>query len=63
VIAPEVVQAIAAQTAGESLASWGTLDPTPSRPTLLRGLDTLSVPTLVLWEAKMPASLGRRRTG
>jgi len=49
IAAPEVVQAIAAQTAGESLASWGTLDPTPSPPDPPERLDTLSVPTLVLW--------------
>ena len=49
IAAPEVVQAIAAQTAGESLASWGTLDPTPSPPGPPERLDTLSVPTLVLW--------------
>jgi pimeloyl-ACP methyl ester carboxylesterase len=49
IAAPEVVEAIAAQTAGESLASWGTLDPTPSPPDPPERLDTLSVPTLVLW--------------
>ncbi|HEV7613874.1 MAG TPA: alpha/beta hydrolase [Steroidobacteraceae bacterium] len=49
VAAPEVVQTIAAQTAGESLATWGTLDPTP-RPRGSRvRLETLTVPTLVLW--------------
>ena len=45
---PEVVAAIAAQTAGESLATWGTLDPTPPPASVVR-LDSLSVPTLVLW--------------
>jgi pimeloyl-ACP methyl ester carboxylesterase len=49
IAAPEVVEAIAAQTAGESLASWGVLDPTPSPPDPPERLDTLSVPTLVLW--------------
>jgi pimeloyl-ACP methyl ester carboxylesterase len=49
VAAPEVVQTIAAQTASESLATWGTLDPTP-RPHASRvRLETLTVPTLVLW--------------
>jgi pimeloyl-ACP methyl ester carboxylesterase len=49
VIAPaEVVTAIAAQTAEESLATWGTLDPTPMPASAVR-LETLSVPTLVLW--------------
>jgi pimeloyl-ACP methyl ester carboxylesterase len=49
VIAPaEVVTAIAAQTAEESLATWGTLDPTPVPASAVR-LDTLIVPTLVLW--------------
>jgi pimeloyl-ACP methyl ester carboxylesterase len=45
---PEVVAAIAAQTAEESLATWGTLDPTPPPASAVR-LDSLSVPTLVLW--------------
>ncbi len=49
IAAPEVVGAIAAQTAGESLASWGTLDPTPAPPAPRERLDFLSVPTLVLW--------------
>jgi pimeloyl-ACP methyl ester carboxylesterase len=49
IAAPEVVAAIAAQTAGESLASWGTLDPTPAPPNPPERLDTLSVPTLALW--------------
>jgi pimeloyl-ACP methyl ester carboxylesterase len=46
---PQVVDTIAAQTAGESLASWGTLDPTPTPPQPPDMLNTLSVPTLVLW--------------
>jgi pimeloyl-ACP methyl ester carboxylesterase len=49
IAAPEVVEAIAAQTAGESLASWGVLDPTPPPSEPLERLDTLSIPTLVLW--------------
>jgi len=49
IAAPEVVAAIAAQTAGESLESWGTLDPTPAPPNPPERLDTLSVPTLALW--------------
>jgi pimeloyl-ACP methyl ester carboxylesterase len=49
IAAPEVVEMIAAQTAGESLATWGTLDPTPPPPGPPVRLDTLSVPTLVLW--------------
>lgn len=49
IAAPEVVDAIAAQTAGESLASWGTLDPTPAGPDSMKGFDALSVATLVLW--------------
>ena len=49
IAAPEVVDAIAAQTAGESLASWGMLDPTPAPRAPPDRLDTLSVPTLVLW--------------
>ena len=49
IAAPEVVQAIAAQTAAESLATWGTLDPTPPPPAPPTRLDALSVPTLVLW--------------
>jgi pimeloyl-ACP methyl ester carboxylesterase len=49
IAAPEVVDAIAAQTAGQSLASWGTLDPTPAPPNSPDRLNTLTVPTLVLW--------------
>jgi pimeloyl-ACP methyl ester carboxylesterase len=49
IAAPEVVAAIAAQTAGESLASWGVLDPTPAPRASPEKLDSLSVPTLVLW--------------
>ena len=49
IAAPEAVDAIAAQTAGESLATWGTLDPTPAPPAPPVRLDALSVPTRVLW--------------
>jgi pimeloyl-ACP methyl ester carboxylesterase len=46
---PDVVEIIAAQTAGESLASWGVIDPTPMPTEAPERLDTLSIPTLVLW--------------
>jgi pimeloyl-ACP methyl ester carboxylesterase len=49
IAAPEVVDAIAAQTAGEWLASWGTLDPTPMPPDPPDEIEQLTVPTLVLW--------------
>jgi pimeloyl-ACP methyl ester carboxylesterase len=49
IAAPELVQAVAAQTAGTTLAGWGTLDPTPPPPEPAEKLETLSVPTLVLW--------------
>jgi pimeloyl-ACP methyl ester carboxylesterase len=49
IAAPGVVETIAAQTAGESLATWGTLDPTPPPSRPAERLDALSVPTLVLW--------------
>jgi pimeloyl-ACP methyl ester carboxylesterase len=49
IAAPGVVEIIAAQTAEESLATWGTLDPTPTRSRPPERLDLLSVPTLVLW--------------
>jgi pimeloyl-ACP methyl ester carboxylesterase len=49
IAAPGVAEAIAAQTAGESLATWGVIDPTPPPPAPVERLDTLSVPTLVLW--------------
>jgi len=49
IAAPQVVDAIAAQTAAETLASWGTLDPTPAPPARSVRLDALRVPTLVLW--------------
>jgi pimeloyl-ACP methyl ester carboxylesterase len=49
IAAPDVVATIAAQTAGESLASWGVIDPTPPPPDASEKLDTLSIPTLVLW--------------
>jgi len=49
IAAPQVVKTIAAQSAGQSLASWGTLDPTPAPTVPSDRLDTLTVPTLVLW--------------
>jgi pimeloyl-ACP methyl ester carboxylesterase len=49
IAAPDVVAAIAAQTAGESLASWGLIDPTIPPPDAPERLETLSIPTLVLW--------------
>jgi pimeloyl-ACP methyl ester carboxylesterase len=49
VAAPQVVNTIAAQSAGQSLASWGTLDPTPAPSGPVDHLDRLAVPTLVLW--------------
>ena len=49
VAAPEVVRTIAAQTAGEWFTGWGTVDPTPVPPEPPERLETLSVPTLVLW--------------
>jgi pimeloyl-ACP methyl ester carboxylesterase len=49
IAAPEVVAAIAAQSAGQSLASWGTLDPIPAPPNPPERLDSLLVPTLALW--------------
>jgi pimeloyl-ACP methyl ester carboxylesterase len=49
VAAPEVVNTIAAQTAAEWLASWGTLDPTAMPPEPADELEKLTVPTLVLW--------------
>jgi pimeloyl-ACP methyl ester carboxylesterase len=58
VAAPHVVKTIAAQSAGQSLASWGTLDPTPAPPVPSDRLDTLAVPTLVLWGSE-DASLSR----
>jgi pimeloyl-ACP methyl ester carboxylesterase len=49
-IAPApVVAMIAAQTAAESLATWGTMDPLPAPPSPPERLENLSVPTLVLW--------------
>ena len=44
-----MVALIAAQTATQSLATWGVIDPTPMPPTQSEKLETLSVPTLVLW--------------
>jgi pimeloyl-ACP methyl ester carboxylesterase len=49
IAAPEVVEAIAAQTAGTSLATWGTMDPTSLPPAPAPRFESLSVPTLVLW--------------
>jgi pimeloyl-ACP methyl ester carboxylesterase len=49
IAAAGVVETIAAQTAGESLASWGVIDPTPVPPGAVERLETLSTPTLVLW--------------
>jgi len=49
IAAPQVVEAIAAQTAGESLASWGVIDPTAVPQAPPENLASLSVPTLVLW--------------
>jgi pimeloyl-ACP methyl ester carboxylesterase len=58
IAAPQVVDTIAAQSAGQSLASWGTLDPTPAPPAPADKLDTLAVPALVLWGSE-DAGLGR----
>lgn len=49
IAAPEFVAIIAAQTAAESLASWGVLDPTPHPRQPAANFQTLAVPTLVLW--------------
>ena len=49
IAAPEVVRIIAAQTASEWLTGWGTVDPTPMPAEPPERLETLSVPTLVLW--------------
>jgi non-heme chloroperoxidase len=49
IAAPEVVAMISAQTAAESLATWGVLDPTPRPRDPPARLNELSVPTLVLW--------------
>jgi pimeloyl-ACP methyl ester carboxylesterase len=56
---PAVVLTIAAQTATESLASWGVLDPTPFPPRPTEHLDKLSVPALILWGSE-DAYLDRR---
>jgi pimeloyl-ACP methyl ester carboxylesterase len=58
IAAPQVVNTIAAQSAGQSLASWGTLDPTPAPAGPVDKLDSLTVPTLVLWGSE-DAGLGR----
>jgi len=49
IAAPEVVRTIAAQTAGEWFTGWATVDPTPVPSAPPERLETLSVPTLVLW--------------
>jgi len=49
IAAPEVVATIAAQSATEWLAGWGTLDPTPTPAEGPEHLEALAVPTLVLW--------------
>jgi pimeloyl-ACP methyl ester carboxylesterase len=49
IAAPEVVDAIAAQTAAESMATWGVLDPTLEPPAPREALERLAIPTLVLW--------------
>jgi pimeloyl-ACP methyl ester carboxylesterase len=49
IAAPEFVAIIAAQTAAESLASWGVLDPTPHPRQPAANFENLTVPTLVLW--------------
>lgn len=49
IAAPEFVAIIAAQTAAESLASWGVLDPTPHPRQPPANFENLTVPTLVLW--------------
>jgi pimeloyl-ACP methyl ester carboxylesterase len=59
---PEAVALIAAQTAGESLATWGVIDPTPVPPAPSERLETLSMPTLVLWGSE-DAGLDRSSQG
>lgn len=49
IAAPEFLALIAAQTAAESLASWGVLDTTAHPPQPPVNLENLTVPTLVLW--------------
>jgi pimeloyl-ACP methyl ester carboxylesterase len=49
IAAPDVVKAIAAQSAAESLASWGRLDRTVPPEQAPERLERLSIPTLVLW--------------
>ncbi len=49
IAAPEFVAIIAAQTAAESLASWGVLDPTPHPRQPPANFENLTMPTLVLW--------------
>ena len=56
---PQVVEMIAAQTAEESLATWGTLDPNPPPASRVR-LDRLSEPTI--YPGRLRASLQRIST-
>ena len=57
IAAPDVVDRIAAQTAMESLATWGVLDATSiTEPSI--NLEKLRVPTLVLWGSE-DANLNR----
>ncbi len=49
IAAPEFVAIIAAQTAAQSLASWGVLDPTPHPRQPPANFENLTIPTLVLW--------------
>jgi pimeloyl-ACP methyl ester carboxylesterase len=62
IAAPQVINTIAAQSAGQSLASWGTLDSTPAPAGPIDKLNTLSVPTLVLWGSE-DAGLDRASQG
>jgi pimeloyl-ACP methyl ester carboxylesterase len=49
IAAPQVVQAIAAQTALESLATWERLDPTPVPAAAPDRWELLSMPVLAFW--------------
>ena len=49
IASPEVVETIAAQSAAEWLAGWGTLDATPMPSEGPEHMERLAVPTLVLW--------------
>ena len=46
---PAVVAMIAAQTAGESLATWGTMDTTPRPTPPPADMSELAMPVLLLW--------------